>query len=224
MRILIAEDEKDLQEIIVKRLKKEGYGVDGSDNGEDALYYLENTTYDLAILDIMMPKKDGIEVVKALRAKANAMPILFLTAKDAVHDRVEGLDAGADDYLTKPFSYEELLARVRSLLRRNTSAKTNILSLEDLTMDLSAHVVKRGEKDIKLSAKEFAILEYLLRNQGKTISRAQMETHVWDYDFEGGSNIIDVYMRYLRKKIDADFDKKLIHTVRGVGYRLYGEE
>ncbi len=224
MRILIAEDEKDLQEIIVKRLKKEGYGVDGCDNGEDALYYLESTTYDLAILDIMMPKKNGIDVVKALRAKGNAMPILFLTAKDAIQDRVEGLDAGADDYLTKPFSYEELLARVRSLLRRNAPAKTNILSIEDLTMDLSAHVVQRGGKDIKLSAKEFSILEYLLRNQGKTVSRGQMEAHVWDYDFEGGSNIIDVYMRYLRKKIDTDFDKKLIHTVRGVGYRLYGEE
>ena len=198
--------------------------MDGCDNGEDALYYLESTTYDLAILDIMMPKKNGIDVVKALRAKGNAMPILFLTAKDAIQDRVEGLDAGADDYLTKPFSYEELLARVRSLLRRNAPAKTNILSIEDLTMDLSAHVVQRGGKDIKLSAKEFSILEYLLRNQGKTVSRGQMEAHVWDYDFEGGSNIIDVYMRYLRKKIDTDFDKKLIHTVRGVGYRLYGEE
>ncbi len=221
MRILVAEDEQDLLEITVKRLKAEGYGVDGCDNGEDAAYYLENTAYDLAILDIMMPKKDGLTILRELRERGEALPVLLLTALDAIGDRVEGLDAGADDYLTKPFAFDELLARVRMLLRRNS--KTDQLTVGDLTMTLSTRTVRRDGREISLSAKEFSILECLMRNRGTVLTRSQLESHVWDYDFEGGSNIIDVYVRYLRKKIDEPFEKKLIHTVRGVGYTLKEE-
>ena len=180
-------------------------------------------SYDLAILDIMMPKKDGLSVLRELRARGDATPVLLLTARDAVSDRVEGLDAGADDYLTKPFAFDELMARIRMLLRRGSPVKTDTLSIDGLTMELSSHRVTRGGREIQLSAREFAILEYLLRNRGSVLSRAQLESHVWDYDFEGGSNIVDVYVRYLRKKIDDPFDKKLIHTVRGVGYVLKEE-
>ncbi len=223
MRILVAEDEQDLLEITVKRLKAEGYGVDGCDNGEDAAYYLENTAYDLAILDIMMPKKDGLTILRELRERGEALPVLLLTALDAIGDRVEGLDAGADDYLTKPFAFDELLARVRMLLRRNSKDKTDQLTVGDLTMTLSTRTVRRDGREISLSAKEFSILECLMRNRGTVLTRSQLESHVWDYDFEGGSNIIDVYVRYLRKKIDEPFEKKLIHTVRGVGYTLKEE-
>ena len=223
MRILVAEDEQDLLEITVKRLKAEGYGVDGCDNGEDAAYYLENTAYDLAILDIMMPKKDGLTILRELRERGEALPVLLLTALDAIGDRVEGLDAGADDYLTKPFAFDELLARVRMLLRRNSKDKTDQLTVGDLTMTLSTRTVRRDGREISLSAKEFSILECLMRNRGTVLTRSQLESHVWDYDFEGGSNIIDVYVRDLRKKIDEPFEKKLIHTVRGVGYTLKEE-
>lgn len=224
MRILVAEDEKELLSVIVKRLKAEGYGVDGCDNGDDASYYLMNMEYDLAILDIMMPGKDGIEVLRRVRQGKRLLPVLFLTAKDSVEDRVRGLDSGADDYLTKPFAFDELLARIRMLLRRNSTDKSDVLSAADLKMELSAHKVTRGEIEIVLSAREFAVLECLLRNRGAVLSRKQLETHVWDYDFEGGSNIIDVYIRYLRKKIDDPFAIKLIKTVRGIGYMLKDEE
>lgn len=223
MRILVAEDEPDLLDILIKRLKAEGYGADGCCDGEEAAYYLENTAYDLAILDIMMPKKDGLTLLRELRSQGSVLPVLLLTARDAVADRVEGLDSGADDYLTKPFSFDELLARVRMLLRRNTSDKGNTLSEGDLVMELSTRTVSRGGQAISLSAKEFAILEYLLRNRGQVVSRGQIESHVWDYGFEGGSNIVDVYVRYLRRKIDDPFEKALIHTVRGMGYRLEEE-
>lgn len=220
MRILVAEDEKELLEILVKRLKEEGYGVDGCENGTDASYYLENTAYDLAILDIMMPGKDGLAVLKELRTAKNELPVLLLTARDAVEDRVKGLDTGADDYLTKPFAFDELLARIRMLLRRHSTDKSDVLTAGDLTMELSTHMVKRAGKEIALSAREFSILEVLLRNKGAVLSRSQLESHVWDYDFEGGSNIVDVYVRYLRKKIDDGSETKLIQTVRGVGYTI----
>lgn len=220
MRILIAEDERDLLEVLVKRMKEEGYGVDGCGDGSDASYYLKTTEYDLAILDIMMPGKDGLEVLRELRAAGSDMPVLLLTARDAVEDRVKGLDTGADDYLTKPFAYEELLARIRMLLRRRSKDKSDVLTAGDLTMELSTHTVKRAGREISLSAREFSILEMLLRNKGMVLSRSQLEAHVWDYDFEGGSNIVDVYVRYLRKKIDDGFDQKLIQTVRGVGYTI----
>ena len=220
MRILVAEDEKELLEILVKRLKEEGYGVDGCKNGTDASYYLENTAYDLAILDIMMPGKDGLAILKELRNAKNDLPVLLLTARDAVEDRVRGLDTGADDYLTKPFAFDELLARIRMLLRRRSADKSDVLTAGDLTMELSTHMVKRAGREITLSAREFAILEVLLRNKGAVLSRSQLESHVWDYDFEGGSNIVDVYVRYLRKKIDDGSENKLIQTVRGVGYTI----
>lgn len=220
MRILVAEDEKELLEILVKRLKEKGYGVDGCGNGNDASYYLESTSYDLAILDIMMPGKDGLSVLKELRTAKNDLPVLLLTARDAVEDRVKGLDTGADDYLTKPFAFDELMARIRMLLRRRSADKSDVLAAGDLTMELSSHLVKRAGREIALSAREFSILEVLLRNKGAVLSRSQLESHVWDYDFEGGSNIVDVYVRYLRKKIDDGFETKLIQTVRGVGYTI----
>lgn len=220
MRILFAEDEKDLLEVAVKRLKAEGFGVDGCADGEEALLYAMSTDYDLLILDIMMPKADGITVLKKLRASGKNMPVLLLTAKDAVSDRVAGLDAGADDYLTKPYAFSELLARIRALLRRNGDIKSDVLTAGDLKLELSTHRVKRGDVEIELSSKEFALLESFMRNKGKILTRAQLETQVWDYGFTGGSNVIDVYIRYLRKKIDEPFQKKLIHTVRGSGYVL----
>ncbi len=220
MRILIADDERDLLDVTVKRLKSDGFSVDSCENGEDALFYIENTKYDLAVLDIMMPKLDGLTVLRTLRARKNSIPILLLTAKDSINDRVEGLNAGADDYLIKPFAYDELIARIRALLRRHSDEKTDILSIADLTMELSTKKVMRSGVEIILSSKEFALLEYLMRNKGAVISRAQLENHVWDYGFEGGSNIVDVYIRYLRKKIDEPFEVKLIHTVRGMGYTI----
>ena len=220
MRILVAEDERELLDITVKRLKAEGYAVDGCDNGDDAAYYLEQTPYDLAILDIMMPGRDGLSVLRGLRAAGRSLPVLLLTALDAVGDRVSGLDAGADDYLTKPFAFDELLARIRVLLRRSSSGKAVVLTADDLTLELSTRTVRRAGREIALSSKEYAILEYLLRNKGAVLSRRQLESHVWDYDFEGGSNIVDVYVRYLRRKIDDSFEKKLIQTVRGVGYTI----
>ena len=216
MRILVADDERELLDITVKRLKAQGYAVDGCDNGDDAAYYLEQTPYDLAILDIMMPGRDGLSILRGLRAAGRTLPVLL----DAVGDRVSGLDAGADDYLTKPFAFDELLARIRVLLRRSSSDKAVVLTAEDLTMELSTRTVRRAGQEITLSSKEYAILEYLLRNKGVVLSRAQLESHVWDYDFEGGSNIVDVYVRYLRRKIDDPFEKKLIQTVRGVGYTI----
>lgn len=220
MRILVADDEHDLLDVTIKRLKADGFSVDGCENGEDALYYIENTKYDLAVLDIMMPKLDGLTVLRTLRARKNSIPILLLTAKDSINDRVEGLNAGADDYLIKPFAYDELIARIRALLRRHSDEKTDILSIADLTMELSTKKVMRNGAEIILSSKEFALLEYLMRNKGAVISRAQLENHVWDYGFEGGSNIVDVYIRYLRKKIDEPFEVKLIHTIRGMGYTI----
>ena len=168
----------------------------------------------------MMPKLDGLTVLRTLRARKNSIPILLLTAKDSINDRVEGLNAGADDYLIKPFAYDELIARIRALLRRHSDEKTDILSVADLTMELSTKKVMRNGVEIILSSKEFALLEYLMRNKGAVISRAQLENHVWDYGFEGGSNIVDVYIRYLRKKIDEPFEVKLIHTIRGMGYTI----
>ena len=172
----------------------------------------------------MLPKLDGLTLLRRMREAGNAVPVLLLTARDAVEDRVAGLDAGADDYLVKPFAYDELSARVRVLLRRGPAEQiTSVLTLDDLSMDLSAHQVTRGGQILALSAKEYAILEYMLRNKGVVLSRDRIEQHVWNYDFEGGSNVVDVYIRYLRRKIDAGFEKKLLHTVRGAGYVLRSE-
>ncbi len=207
----------------VKRLKSEGFGVDGCSDGAQALEHLDAMDYDLVILDIMMPQVDGLTVLRTLRARKNPVPVLLLTARDAVSDRVAGLDAGADDYLTKPFDFSELTARIRALLRRGSAEKSDLLQAGDLTMELSTHRVVRGGKEISLSTREFALLESLMRHKGAILSRTQLENQVWDYGFEGGSNIVDVYIRYLRKKIDDPFEKKLIHTIRGTGYTLRDE-
>ena len=218
MRLLFAEDEKDLNTILTKRLSEEGYSVDSCYDGETALEYLDSVEYDGAILDIMMPKRDGFSVVAEIRGKGNEVPILFLTARDAVEDRVRGLDIGANDYLIKPFAISELLARVRALVRRNTKTTGSILREGDLSLDLAAHTVTRGDKEIELSTKEFSLLSFLMQNPGIVLSREKIEDHVWNLDYEGGTNVVDVYISFLRKKIDSGFEEKLIHTVRGSGY------
>ena len=222
MRILVVEDEKKINDIIVKILKQEKYGVDSCIDGEEALDYIFSVEYDAIILDIMLPKLDGFEVLKKARAKGIKSPVLFLTARERVEDRVKGLDYGADDYLIKPFAFEELLARVRVLLRKNSNAeqKGNIFKIANLTVNCNNHTVFRDNTPIKLSAKEFSILEYMMRNQGRVVSKEKIEEHVWDFGYEGGSNIVEVYIKFLRKKIDTDFSPKLIHTIRRVGYIL----
>ena len=220
MRILIAEDQKDLNRIITKRLSAEGYYVDSCFDGEEALSYIEMAEYDGIILDIMMPKIDGLSVLHSLRKKGIGTPVLFLTARDAVEDRVLGLDSGADDYLVKPFAFDELIARIRAMTRKSAGNSSNIFSVADLVMDTASHTVTRGGKEIALSAKEFSLLEYLLRNKGHVLSRTMIENNLWNFDYSGGTNAVDVYIRYLRKKVDDGFEPKLIHTVRGCGYVL----
>lgn len=226
MRILIAEDEKDLNSLLKKRLENQKYSVDACFDGEEAIDYLAVTEYDAVILDIMMPKKNGLQVLKYIRGQKRHTPVLLLTAKDSIEDRVTGLDAGADDYLVKPFAFDELLARIRVMLRKNSFAETksNIVTAADLTVDLNTQRVFRGDKEISLSSREFSILRYLCMNKGIVLSREKIEEHIWNYDYAGGSNVVDVYIRYLRKKIDEGFTPKLIHTVRGAGYVLREEE
>ena len=223
MRILVVEDEKKINDVIVKTLKKEKYGVDSCFDGEEALDYIFSVEYDIILLDIMLPKRDGFEVMESMRKKGIKTPVLFLTARDQIEDRVKGLDLGADDYLVKPFAFEELLARIRVVLRKNSVSgedSGNILKIANLTVDCNKHEVFRDEISIKLSAKEFSILEYMMRNKGRVVSKEKIEEHVWDFDYEGGSNIVEVYIKFLRKKIDNDFSPKLIHTIRRVGYVL----
>ena len=220
MRILIAEDQKDLNKILTKKLSAEGYSVDSCCDGQEALDCMRVADYDGVILDVNMPRLDGFGVVKAMRADGMQAPVLFLTARDSIEDKVTGLDLGASDYLVKPFSFEELMARVRALTRRTAVSNTPVYTLCDLTLDSGSHTVTRAGQEIKLSAKEFALLEYLLRNQGRVLSRENIENNLWNFDYEGGTNAVDVYIRYLRRKIDEEFSPKLIHTVRGVGYVL----
>ena len=220
MRLLVVEDEKKLNELITKKLKKEYYGVDSCFDGEEAIRYVEGTEYDAIILDIMLPKLDGFEVIKRIRAKKNKVPILLLTARDNIDDKVKGLDYGADDYLVKPFIFEELMARIRVLLRRNSGNADNVITVANLKVDLDAKTVFRDGVLIKLSGREYSILEYLIRNKGKILPRERIEDHIWNYEYEGGTNVIDVYIRYLRKKIDDSYTPKLIHTIRGLGYVL----
>lgn len=224
MRVLVVEDEKYMNRIISKKLKVEGYSVDSCYDGEEALNYIKSTSYDIIIMDIMMPQKNGYEVLKEIRHEGNSVPVLFLTAKDALEDRVKGLDLGADDYLVKPFHFEELMARIRVMIRRSHGKVSNQLQIADLILDINAHIVKRNNNFIELSAKEFAILEYMIQNAGIVLSREKLETHIWNYDYQGASNMIDVYIRYLRIKIDKDYKHKLIHTVRGVGYMIKDKE
>ena len=220
MRILLAEDERDLNNIITQKLTADGYSVDRCFDGEEAINILSYTEFDAVILDIMMPKADGFAVLRALRSAGRTTPVMFLTAKDAVADRGGGLDSGANDYLVKPFSFEELSARLRAMTRTSFGITSNVLRVADLSMDCTAHTVTRGATEIHLSAKEYAMLEYLMYNQGRVLSREMIEDHVWNFDYEGGTNVVDVYISYLRKKIDDGHDKKLIHTVRGRGFVL----
>ncbi len=220
MRILLAEDERDLNALITQKLTDEGYSVDSCFDGKEAMDILSYTDYDGVILDVMMPEADGFAVLKSLRGRGKATPVLMLTARDAIEDRVQGLDSGANDYLVKPFSFEELLARLRVMTRVSFGRASNVLQVADLTLDAAAHTVKRGEQTITLSAKEFALLEYMMNHQGTVLSRERIEDHIWNFDYEGGTNVVDVYVSYLRKKIDSGHEVKLIHTVRGKGYVL----
>ena len=223
MRILVVEDEKSLNDIIVKELKQSHYTVDACYDGLSALDFIRCAEYDAIVLDIMMPGMNGIDVVKQLRKEKYTVPVLFLTARDSIEDRVAGLDAGADDYLVKPFALDELLARIRVMLRRSSGNVNNCLTLADLKVDCDTRKVFRGDTEIVLSSKEFAVLEYMIRNQGIVLTREKIEQHIWNYDYDGGSNVINVYIRYLRKKIDEGFEPKLIHTIRGTGYVLREE-
>ena len=216
MRILVVEDEKDLNRIMVKTLSAEGYSVDSCYDGVEAQDYLAGAQYDAVVLD-------GVELVTLMRSRGDETPVIFLTAKDSVADRVRGLDSGADDYLIKPFSFDELLARIRVMTRKRSGSTTNVFTIADLTVNTAAHTVERGGKPITLSAKEFALLEYMIRNKEIVLSRESIENNLWNYDYSGGSNVVDVYMSYLRRKIDGGFDKKLIHTVWGVGWVLREE-
>ena len=224
MRILVAEDERDLNRLISEELEEAGYSVDRCYDGGEAMDFVDSAVYDAAVLDIMMPVKSGREVVREMRARGISTPVLFLTALDGVDDRVAGLDDGADDYLVKPFAFPELLARLRAITRKYSRVKSSVLTAGELTLDTASRRVARGGREINLSVKEFAILEYLMRNKGVVLSREKIENNAWNYDYEGGSNVVDVYISYLRRKIDGGFDKKLLHTVRGAGWMIKEEE
>lgn len=218
MRVLVIEDEKQLLKIIGERLKEEGYVADLVKDGMEGLHFAESVDYDCIILDIMLPTIDGFSILRKLRARKINTPILILTAKDTIKDKVNGLDSGADDYITKPFSFEELIARVRAMLRRKSEEKETVLFISDLTLNLITREVFRGNHLIELTSKEFAILEYFLRNKGRVLTKSQIANHVWNYEFEYKSNIVEVYVRYLRKKLEDNFENKLIHTISGAGY------
>ncbi len=223
MRLLVIEDEKKVARFIKKGLEEEGYAVDLAFDGEEGLAMVLDQVHDLILLDVALPKIDGLQVLKKIREKKVPTPVLLLTVRAAIEDKVLGLDSGADDYLTKPFAFQELLARIRALLRRKAEAGLPFLQVEDLLLDPSRRLVNRGGEKIDLTSKEFALLEYLMRNAGRVLSRAMISEHVWNYDFDTGTNVIDVYINYLRRKIDSGRDKKLIHTVRGSGYVLKSE-
>lgn len=220
MRILVVEDEKKVARFIQQGLEEEHYTVDVAHDGEKGLAMAQAQNYDAIVLDVMLPRKSGVEMTRELRALQQSIPILMLTAKASTEDKVLGLDSGADDYLTKPFAFAELLARVRSLLRRGAKEKSTILTMGDLQLDTVAHKAKRGDRIIELTAKEYALLEFFLRNKDRVLSRTIIAEHIWDYNFDTGTNLIDVYINHLRNKIDSGFTHKMIHTVRGVGYVL----
>ena len=220
MRILVVEDEKHLNRIISEAVEDEGYSVDSCYNGVEALEYLACADYDVIILDIMMPKMNGLELVRRLRDRGDSTPVLFLTARDAVADRVEGLESGGDYYLTKPFDFQELMAVVRVMTRKYTGNRSNVYTIADLSLDSNTRTVTRAGKNIELTAKEFSLLEYMMRNKGVVLSREMIENNLWNYDYDGGTNVVDVYVGYLRKKMDTGFSKKLIHTVWGTGWVL----
>ena len=220
MRILVVEDEPRMADVIARGLREESYAVDVAQDGDDGLYQCSINDYDLIVLDVLLPQRDGFEVCRELRSRGDTIPILMLTARAAVDDRITGFDAGADDYLTKPFSFRELVARVRALLRRDSQLRPDIYQLEDLIVDSGSHRVSRAARPIELTAKEYALLEYLVRRAGQLVSRSDIAAHVWDDSFDPFSNSIEVYMNRLRKKIDEDHSIKLLHTRRGEGYIL----
>ncbi len=226
MRILLAEDERDLNRVIVKKMKAEGYYIDSCYDGKEALDYFKLSNYDVAIVDVMMPHMDGFQLVSTIRDMNIHTPVIFLTARDTVEDKVKGLDLGANDYVVKPFSFKELMARIRVLSRKPTSegsGNSNIYKAGDLTLDMSSHRVTRNGDEIYLTVKEYALLEFLIRNKGQVLSREQIEDNLWNVESGSGSNAVDVYIRYLRKKVDDPYEVKLIRTVRGVGYVLNDE-
>lgn len=218
MRLLVVEDEKNLNKTITERLEKAGYTADGVFDGEDALYYIENTHYDGIILDVMIPKINGFDVLKKIRGKNILTPVLMLTAKDTDEDIIKGLDTGANDYITKPFSFGVLSARIRAMLRVKERVTGNFIEIADLKIDTVSRTVTRSDENIELSSKEYAVLEYLARNKGIIVSKEKIEENIWNYDYDISSDVIKVYIHHLRKKIDGNFDKKLLHTVKNVGY------
>lgn len=220
MRILVVEDEKKVAKFLQQGLQEEGYSVDVAFDGAAGFSQASGSPYDLLILDILLPQKDGITVLRELRAKEVNTPVLMLTAKSSTEDKVVGLDSGADDYLAKPFAFAELLARVRSLMRRGSKEKSTLLQVADLQLDTVGHKARRGERVIELTGKEYALLEYFMRNANRTLTRTSISEHIWHYNFDTGTNVVDVYINHLRSKIDDGFDRKLLHTVRGVGYVL----
>jgi DNA-binding response OmpR family regulator len=225
MRILVVEDERKVASFLRQGLEEEGHAVEVAGDGAVALDLMQgDQAYDLVVLDVMLPKRDGFEVLRMLRAQKIRTPVLMLTARDGVADRVAGLDGGADDYLTKPFAFEEFLARVRALLRRGATQGAPALKLLDLNLDPARREVTRGRRRITLTAREYALLEYFLRNVGRVLTRPMIAQHVWGLDFDPESNIVDVYVGYLRRKIDGEGDRRLLHTLRGAGYRLAAEE
>nr|WP_207753301.1 response regulator transcription factor [Intestinimonas butyriciproducens] len=221
---MVVEDEQDLNLLICKVLTKAGYAVDGCRDGEEAQLHLLGAEYDAVILDVMMPRKDGYTVVKEMRERGSDVPVLFLTARDSVADRVRGLDLGADDYLIKPFDFEELMARIRAMTRKHVGQRKNQFSVGDLVVDVERHTVTRGGVPLSLLPKEFAILEHLIRNKGKVVSREQLENRIWNYEYSGSSNNVDGYMSRLRKKLDDGQAHKLLHTIKGLGWVLREEE
>ncbi len=223
MRILVVEDEKKVASFIRQGLGEEGYAVDVATDGEEGLAMAMDQVHDLIILDIGLPKMDGLQVLQELRRRKVATPVLLLTVRATIEDKVLGLDSGADDYLSKPFAFQELVARVRALLRRRTEGGPAVLQFSDLALDPTRHTVLRGGKKVDLTAKEFSLLDYFMRNPGRVLTRTMIVEHVWDYDFDTGTNVVDVYVNYLRKKIDSDREIKLIHTIRGIGYVMKAE-
>jgi heavy metal response regulator len=223
MRILVVEDERKVARFIQQGLAEERYSVDTAYDGEEGLRMAQSREYDLLILDVMMPKMNGFELTTSFRREGGKVPILMLTAKTATEDKVAGLDSGADDYLTKPFAFAELLARVRSLLRRGSVEKSTTLSIADLELDTVTHKARRADRTIELTAKEYALLEFFLRNKDRVLSRTIISEHIWEYNFDTGTNLIDVYVNHLRSKIENESGKKLLHTVRGVGYVMKEE-
>lgn len=220
MRVLIVEDEVKMARAVRRGLEHEGYAVEVATGGDDALFRATEDEFDAIVLDVMLPGMDGFAVCETLRRRGRWVPVLMLTARDAVEDRIRGLDVGADDYLVKPFAFGELLARLRALLRRGATERPTVLKVEDVLLDPAAHMVTRGDRRVPLSTREFALLEFLMRHPGQVLSRSRILEHVWDYNYEGFSNVVDVYVGYLRKKLERPFGRPLIHTVRGVGYAV----